>query len=114
MEDNRSAVATIYKETMRSDGFLSALRENRVDEYGFQRLMDAVEALRSSVGSERTIDKVAVACLFEVPWEIENTVPHYRQRDPDLGILVSRMADTARSKIMDLLWEGLEEFYENP
>lgn len=112
--DNKSALATIHKETMHPDGFLSALRESRVDKDGFQRLMDAVESLRSSVGSQRTIDKMPVACLFEVPWEIENTVPHYRQRDPDLGILVSRMADTARSKIMDLLWEGLEEFYENP
>ena len=89
-----------------------AIRENRVDEEGFARLLEAVLEFARATRAEGSIDKLTIACLFELPWEIENTVNHYLKRSPALGATVSKMADTLRESIHDLLWGGLESQYK--
>ncbi|MFL6207436.1 MAG: hypothetical protein ACJ74W_01225 [Pyrinomonadaceae bacterium] len=103
----------IYEETMLPDGFLTGIRENRVDEQKFERLCNAIEHLKLLTKGSASCDKLIAACLFEVPWELENTIPHYRNRDEVLARKVSAMADTLRGLIHELLWIGLEDFYEN-
>ena len=102
----------VFDECMRPGGFAFSIRENPVDEAAFGRLIDAVDALAAHVGNEDSIDRLIVACLFEFPWEIENTVDHYARQSPELGTLVSRLADRLRRSINDLLWRGLESHYE--
>jgi len=104
---------TVFDECMRPGGFAFSLRENRVDEAAFGRLIGAVDALTAHVSRESSIDRLVVACLFELPWEMENTVGHYAKQSPELGALVSRMADGLRRSINNLLWSGLESHYES-
>ena len=98
---------------MSSAGFMSGLRENRIDDDGYKRLCEALDVATELIKDDKQISRLLVACIFEVPWEIENTVDHYRNKDEDLGKMVSSMADTLRQKISELLWVGLEEYYEN-
>jgi hypothetical protein len=102
----------VFDECMRAGGFASSLRENRVDEGAFGRLIDAVDAIAAEVRDRDSIDRLTVACLFELPWEMENTVDHYARQSQELGSLVSRLADRLRQSINDLLWGGLESHYE--
>src|SRR4051812_42795253 len=102
----------VFDECMRPGGFAFSIRENRVDEAAFGRLIDAVDAIAAHVSNEDSIDRLVVACLFELPWEIENTVDHYAEQSPKLGAIVSRMADRLRESINDLLWGGMESHYE--
>jgi hypothetical protein len=97
---------------MRPGGFAFSLRENRIDEAAFGRLIDAVNAIAAEVRHRDSIDRPTVACLFELPWEMENTVDHYAKQSPELGALVSRLAVRLRESINDLLWGGLESHYE--
>jgi hypothetical protein len=103
----------IYFECMHPKGFAHSIRENYVDNDGFKRLVDAVRQLTIDSTGQSKLDRLMVASLFELPWEIENTVGHYRRADPNLGKLVSGMADELRGVIHELLWFGLEEFYQN-
>src|SRR4051812_33711681 len=96
---------------MRPGGFAFYLRENRIDEAAFARLIDAVNAIAAKVSHCDSIDRLTVACLFELPWERENPVDHYARQSPELGALVSRLADRLRRAINDLLWGGLESHY---
>jgi hypothetical protein len=102
----------VFDECMRPGGFASSLHENRVDEAAFGRLIDVVDAIAAHVSNEDSIDRLVVACLFELPWEIENTVDHYAGQSPKLGALVSQMADSLRESVNNLLWRGLESHYE--
>jgi hypothetical protein len=102
----------VLAECMRPGGFAFSLRENRVDEAGFRRLIEAIDAIALEVSDKESIDRLIVACLFELPWEIENTVDHYRKQSPELGATVSRMAESLRQSINTLLWQGLESYYE--
>jgi hypothetical protein len=89
-----------------------SLRENHVDDVGFSRLIDAIDAIAVEVRDKESIDRLIVACLFELPWEVENTIDHYRKQSPELGAMVSRMAESLRHSINNLLWQGLESYYE--
>jgi hypothetical protein len=102
----------VFDECMRPGGFAFSIRENRVDEAAFDRLIGAVDAMGAHVSEEDSIDRLAVACLFELPWEIECMVDHYTNQSPELGALVSRLADRLRQSIHELLWRGLESHYE--
>lgn len=104
---------TILHECLDSRGFAALIRENKVDVEGFNRLLEAVTTIAASAGATSTIDRLTVACLFELPWEIENTVDHYRQQSVDLGKTVARMGEQLRGAIEELLWTGLEEYYKN-
>lgn len=108
-----NAKETIFAECMKPGGFAEAIRENKVDEEGFRRLVDAVKMLASTVENDDSIDRLTVASLFELPWEIENTVEHYSSQSNELGSRVSKMADELREAINELLWGGLESHYEN-
>jgi hypothetical protein len=99
---------TIWREAMSKQGCMWALRENRVDSDGFNRLIAAVDAARAALRRASALDRKMVACLFEIPWEMENTVPHYRARDEQLGLYVSQLADRVREAIHPLLWDGIE------
>lgn len=103
----------IYTQTMLPSGFLWGIRENRVDKQQFQQLLDAIEQLRKFNDKEKKLDRLIVACLFEAPWEIENTVSHYASISESLGQEVSQMADDLRTAIHNFLWDGLEECYEH-
>ncbi|CAM2065260.1 hypothetical protein SCOR_07765 [Sulfidibacter corallicola] len=103
----------IYAQTMEKSGFLWKLRIGEVDEKGFQMFIGAIEDLTSHYRERETISKLVVACLFEVPWEIENTVDHFKKKDEASGKQVSNMACRAREAIQNMLWEGLEEYYKD-
>lgn len=106
-----SPLRTIYRQTMSRHGFMWKLRENEVDEAGFEQLVASVRELAQDTHpASRCIDRRLVAFLFEVPWEIENTVDHYRSRDPELGRRVGQMADAVRGVLHELLWIGLEDY----
>ncbi len=107
------AKSIIVKECLQPDGFAFSIRENRVDEQGFSRLLEAIGEFSQSVKSEDRIDRLVVACLFELPWEIENTVDHYSKQSQELGDRVSKMSENLREVINDLLWIGLESHYNS-
>jgi hypothetical protein len=106
------ALDTIIQECLRNDGFAIKIRENCVDYEGFARLLAAVQALTVKFESRSEIDRIVVACLFELPWEIENTIAHYTHQSAELGATVSRMADSLREAIHALLWAGLNQYTE--
>ena len=103
----------IYAECMSKNGFAWRIRENVVDEESYERLITALKGLTEQHRERDTIDRLTVASLFELPWEMENTVEHYTQIDEQLGRRDSSMADHLRALINELLWVGLEEHYEN-
>jgi len=103
----------IYEECMLPNGFTFLIRENIVDKLKFNALIESIEELTKLEKTNKQIDKLTVACLFELPWEIENTVEHYKKQDEKLGQEVSLMADKLRTAINEFLWTGLEEYYEN-
>jgi len=103
----------IYRECMLPNGFASLIRENQVDKSKFDNLIEAIKYLTSIEGTQLRINKLTVACLFELPWEIENTVNHYSNEDENLGNEVSLMAEQLRTVINEFLWTGLEKYYEN-
>jgi len=103
----------IYRECMLPNGFATLMRENKLDKSKFNVLIDAIKQMTKSERAELRINKLVVACLFELPWEIENTVEHYKNQDENLGKEVSLMADKLRKVINEFLWTGLEEYYEN-
>jgi hypothetical protein len=103
----------IVDECLKPDGFAFSIHENRVDEQGFSRLLGAIGEISQSLNSEEQIDRLVVACLFELPWEIENTVDHYSRQSQDLGRRVSKMAEELREVINNLLWIGLESHYNS-
>ena len=104
----------IVEECLEQGGFAFSIRENRVDEEGFSRLLEAVREISRTVAAKDLIDRLVAACLFELPWEIENTVEHYSKQSPELGLTVSRMADRLRAAIHEMLWGGLESHYMSP
>jgi hypothetical protein len=101
----------IVEECLKPGGFAFLIRENRVNEQGFSRLLEAIGEISRIVNSEDQIDRLVVACLFELPWEIENTADHYSKQSQELGIRISKMAEMLREVIYDLLWIGLESHY---
>lgn len=103
----------VVEECLKPRGFAFAIRENRVDQQAFSRLLKAIGEISREVASEDLIDRLVVACLFELPWEVENTVDHYSKQSPELGATVSKMAEELRSAIGELLWTGLESHYES-
>ena len=106
------AKSRIVEECLNPKGFASRIRENQVDEEAFARLLEAVDEFGRVARSQNLIDRLTIACLFELPWEIENTVDHYSKRSPRLGAIVSRMADELRDEIHEFLWTGFEAYYE--
>ncbi|MFN7844342.1 MAG: hypothetical protein ACK5YR_06775 [Pirellula sp.] len=104
----------IVEECLRPDGFAFLIRENQVDKGKFSRLLEAIKAISQTVDSNDRIDRLTIACLFELPWEIENTVDHYSKQSKELGATVSTMAEELRNAINELLWNGLESHYEIP
>lgn len=111
--DYKDCASVIYEETMKPDGFLWSIRENTIAEQKFENLIAAIERLTELTKGKREMDKLIFACLFEAPWEIENTMEHYRNKNVDLGSKVSMMADKLRDEVHNLLWSGLEEEYKN-
>ena len=105
-------IDAIYQETMSPDGFLFGTRENKVDVEKFEKLKNAISQLTVLTKDNKELSKLVVACLFGVPWELENTVPHYKAQNADLAKKVSSMAEELNNLIQDLLWSGLEEYYK--
>lgn len=103
----------VYRQTMSKEGFMWGVRENRVDEKKYQLLRTAISELASQSRHCNELNKLLCACLFEVPWELENTVDHYMANDATLGRKVSGFAEELRDEIQKLLWGGLEEKYES-
>ncbi len=109
----RQAKRIVVEECLKPGGFAFLIRENRIDEQAFSRLLEAIGDISREVASEELIDRLVVACLFELPWEIENTIDHYSKQSPELGVTVSKMAEELRSAIGELLWIGLESHYDS-
>ena len=80
-----------------------------VDKDGYQRLVEAVNSLTQIYRDRESIDRLLVACLLDVPWEVENRVEHYLRKDANLGKSVSRMGEGLRTAIGNLLWSGMED-----
>lgn len=110
--NSSQAKKIIVEECLKPGGFAFLIRENRVDGRGFSRLLEAVGEISREVASKDLIDRLVIACLFELPWEIENTVDHYSKQSPELGVTVSKMAEELRSALNELLWSGLESHYD--
>ena len=108
------AKRVIVEECLKPGGFAFSIRENRVDVQGFSRLLEAVREISRDVASEDVSDRIVIACLFELPWGIENTVDHYSKQSLELGVTASKMAEELRDAIHELLWSGLESYYDNP
>lgn len=108
MERNE-AEETIYQECLKEGGFSDLLRQNVVSQKKYDNLLNAVRALTEFISKESSINRRTAGCLFELPWEIENTIDHYKGQDPALGIKVSRMADELRCAINELLWRNIDE-----
>lgn len=102
----------ILDECMKPGGFAISIRENQVDEEGFRRLLEAIGVVAREVRSEQMVDRLTIGCLFELPWEIENTIKHYNGQSVELGSKVSSMADQLREALHELLWDGLDAPYE--
>lgn len=111
--NKRECIDVVYYQTMSSNGFLSKLRENQVDEQGFSVLISALKFLSEYYKQGEDIDRLVTACLFEAPWEVENCVPHYASQSKPLGSLVSKMGEDLREVIHDMLWQGMEKFYKD-
>ena len=80
MESGREAVRVIYEECVSDDGFLRSLRTGTIDESRFDALIAAIKELeRLTCEPTRTIDRLVVTCLFEVPYEVENTSRYYEK-----------------------------------
>jgi len=103
---------TIFFHTMKEDGFLDRLRSNKIDETAYTELLSAIRQGEEEQGETTTADRLVVACLFEVPFEIENTADHYSRKKKEDGRKVSRMADEIRTAINSFLWSGLEAYYK--
>lgn len=108
------AKSIIVKECLKPGGFAFSIRENQVDEQGFARLLEAVGEISREIAPEDRMDRLVIACLFELPWEIENTIDHYSRQSLELGVTVSQMAEELRGAIHELLWSGLESHYDGP
>ena len=104
-------VDIIYAETMRKDGFMWKSREGEIREEQFTKLIEAIKNLNIITKNEKKLDKLSVACLFSAPYELENTVDHYKKYDVKLGKKVSQMSEELNEVIQDYLWDGLEEYY---
>lgn len=103
----------IYNETMKSTGFLELLRENQIDEAAYTRLLTAIQEGARACGGEDQVDRLVLACLFEVPFEVANTKEHYANRNEVDGRRVLQMSEEVREAINEMLWTGLESHYEN-
>lgn len=101
--------STIHGETMKEGGFLDHLRANRIDEAGYESLVSAIREGTQLVRSETSVDRFVVGCLFEVPYEVENTREHYARYSAADGERVGAMADELRDLIHEFLWVGLDE-----
>ena len=110
---NHQARRIVVEECLKPGGFAFAIRENRVDRQAFSRLLSAIGEIAKEVASYDVIDRLVVACLFELPWEVENTVDHFSRQSPELGATVSKMAQELRNAIGELLWTGLESHYKS-
>jgi len=107
-----NCLKVIIQETIKESGFMFEIRKNNVDKKKFKALCNAIDEMKVYYANKNIIDKRLVACLFEVPWQIENVVEHYSEKSELLGNELSNMADEVRGKIDDLLWEGLEDAYK--
>lgn len=102
----------ILEEAVGERGFMAKLRENQVDEQAFARLETAIQQSQSDVGQSEQMSRLLAACLFELPYEIENTVEHYSAQSSELGRRVNKMSESLRAEIQELLWQGLEQYYQ--
>ena len=107
----QEAVQAVLHHTTKEGGFLRKLHRNEVDEVAFDELLNALKAARAASTGQLTVDRLLAACLFELPWEVENTVDHYKKKSEELGKTVSKMADTLRDGINEFLAEGLEHHF---
>ena len=111
--NKKKCVDIIYYQTMNKSGLLSKLRENQVDEQGYTDLITALKTLSGYYKNGEDIDRLVAACLFEVPWEIENCVPHYSSQSVKLGEIVSNMSEELIEIIHEMLWQGMDAYYKN-
>ena len=109
---------TIYTETMKKDGYLYQLGSDKLDESAYQRLINAIKEGTRELNSEKNItfdekDRLIVACLFEVPFMVENNVDHYASISDSAATRVDSMSQELREVIHEFVWVGLEKFYQN-
>ena len=102
--------ATIRRECLDDGGLMEKIRVGNLDEEAYQRLLDAIEEGTREVANAKTVDRMTVACLFEVPYEIEN-VRHAYESDGAADV-VDRMAMKLRMAIHEFLWAGLDSEYK--
>jgi hypothetical protein len=99
----------IERETLLEGGAMWSIREGEIDEEGFSRLSEAIASFAEATREERELDRHVLACLFEVPWEIENTREHFlATKGEHAARQVSRTADEIRELIHAMLWGSSE------
>ena len=102
----------VREECLADEGLLAKIRTGRIDEAACRRLLDALREGTEEVESKQEIDRMTVACLFGVPYEIENTAEHFAKQRPGGGKLVTDMAESLRLAIHEFLWAGLDDQYK--
>jgi len=92
-EKNAIIIRVIYEQCLSDDGFLRNLRTGALDESGFDALIAAIKELeRLTSEPTRTMDRLVAACLFEAPYEVENTIRRYEKFSSEAARRVDMMA----------------------
>lgn len=102
---------TIRQECLADTGLLGRIRLGQLDEDAHKRLLAAIREGTAAMEGQAVVDRLVVACLFEVPYEIENTREHY-ERNGARGDLVMSMAEELRLAIHEFMWVGLDDQYK--
>jgi len=114
MESSKEVIRVIYEQCVSDDGFLRNLRMGTIEESGFDSLIAAIKELeRLTSEPTRTIDRLVAACLFEVPYEVENTIPHYEEVSNEAARRVDMMAQLLRDEINNMIGKGVQRFFED-
>lgn len=95
------------------EGAMWKLRENEFDELGFSQVIDAINKYAVLINGSMELDRELIAVLFEMPWEMENTIPHYKETvGSEVAEKISKQADDLRMAIHEFLW-GFEKIERN-
>ncbi len=106
-------IDVIYFQSMMPDGFLNRARENSIDLDKYNLLKGAIDKYAAAVSSLTQVDRLIVACLYNLCFELENTIPHYERYCFETSQNVKRMVEELGVSIDNLFWGGLESYYEN-
>lgn len=102
----------IYRHTVLPNGFLWKARYGNVVSSEGEELVEVTERYLKSLGDTTSVNKLVFACLFDVPWILENAAVKLREIGENN---TANNADTIsiklRKVIDDWIWLGLDEYF---